>query len=102
VAEREADTFAALFLLPEKRVIAAFKSKFLECPLHLNEQTAFALMSQDVESVRMKCRTLRDLTRVLSSAVYYNGLHFLSLADQFGVSIEAMAIRLEELKLVQF
>lgn len=102
VTESEADTFAALFLLPEKRVIVAFKGKFLECPFRLNEQTAFALMSQDVDSVRLKCRTLRDLTRVLSSADYYNGLHFSSFAEQFGVSIEAMAIRLEELKLVQF
>lgn len=102
VTEREADTFAALFLLPEKRVIAAFKGKFLECPFQLNEQTAFALMSQDIDSVRMKFRTLRDLTRILSSADYYNGVHFSSLSDQFGVSIEAMAIRLEELKLVQF
>lgn len=102
VTETEADTFAAFFLLPEKPVVAAFRDKFLECPFSLNEQTAFALMSQDVDSVRLKCRTLRDLTRILSSAGYYNGLHFSSLAAQFGVSIEAMAIRLEELKLVQF
>jgi hypothetical protein len=42
------------------------------------------------------------LTRILSGAMYYNGMHFSSLAEQFSVSIEAMAIRLEELKLVQF
>lgn len=102
VTETEADTFAALFLLPEKPVFVAFRNKFLEFPFRLSEQTAFALMSQDVDSVRLKCRTLRDLTRVLSGAGYYNGLHFSSLAEQFGVSIEAMAIRLEELELVEF
>lgn len=102
VTESEADTFAAIFLLPAKRVVVAFKGKFLDCPFHLDEQTAFALMSQDIDSVRLKCRTLRDLTRVLSSAMYYNGRHFSSLAEQFSVSVEAMAIRLEELGLVQF
>jgi hypothetical protein len=46
-------------------------------------------------------RTLRDLARLLASATYYNGKAVYSLTEIFGVSVEAMAIRLEELDLVR-
>ena len=38
---------------------------------------------------------------VLAAAECFDGTHFHSLAKQFGVSVEAMAIRLEELKLLR-
>jgi hypothetical protein len=48
-----------------------------------------------------KFKTLRQLSRVLASAEHYNGLQFNSLANQFRVTNEAMAIRLEELELLE-
>ena len=98
--EAEADVFAAYFLLPEKQVNTAFKKVFLEAPFTLNDDTAFAL-GLDVELIQNRLRTLRDLSRFLASAERYNGIHLVSMAKQFNVSVEAMAIRLEELGLVQ-
>jgi len=98
--ETEADIFAAYFLLPAKLVKSAFQKVFLTQTFVLEEDTAFALMSESVESLQNRCRTLRDLTRILASAERYNGVQVTSLANQFKVSAEAMAIRLEELDLV--
>lgn len=97
--EIEADIFAALFLMPSKVVRAAFKDRFLTDHFTIDEDTAFALGFDDLSSLEKKCRTIRDLVKVLAGADHYNGRFFTSLAQQFGVSIEAMAIRLEELDL---
>jgi IrrE N-terminal-like domain len=98
--EFEADKFASFFLMPAKQVQAAFERFFLTDQFILNEATAFALGQGDYETLNNKCKTLRQLSRLLAGAEQYNGLHFISLADQFLVSPEAMAIRLEELGLV--
>jgi len=47
-----------------------------------------------------EANSLRQLARILASARSYNGRHFPSLADQFHASVEALAIRLEELALI--
>jgi Zn-dependent peptidase ImmA (M78 family) len=99
--EFEADNFAAYFLLPEKQVRIAFAQKFLTQSFVLDEATAFALSAEALSSLKSQCRTIRDLTRILASAEHYNGVRFDSIAKQFGVSNAAMAIRLEELGLVE-
>jgi Zn-dependent peptidase ImmA (M78 family) len=98
--EFEADKFASFFLMPAKQVQASFERIFLTDQFTLNEATAFALGQGDYQTLSNKCKTLRQLSRLLASAVHYNGQHFMSLANQFLVSDEAMAIRLEELGLV--
>lgn len=98
--EFEADKFASFFLMPAKQVQAAFERFFLTDQFMLNEATAFALGQGDYDTLNSKCRTLRQLSRLLAGAEQYNGVHFISLANQFLVSDEAMAIRLEELGLV--
>jgi len=95
--EREADRFATYFLMPEKLVRAGFSTLFLTDRFSVNEETAFALSRISLHDFRLKCKTRHDLSRALAGAQRYNGRHFTSLADQFRVSIEAMAIRLEEL-----
>ncbi|MEN5117546.1 ImmA/IrrE family metallo-endopeptidase [Luteimonas sp. TWI662] len=97
--ELEADKFATYFLLPKKLLAEEFKSRFLG-PFTLDEQTAFALLSKPIYEVLKSFPTLRHVSRKLASTAYYNGRHFVSLSESFGVSAEAMAIRLEELKLV--
>ena len=87
-------------VLPHAGVRAAFEKAFKDCKFVLNEDTAFALDPQDPEGLRASCRNDRDLSRLLAGATRYDGVHFVSLAEQFGVSVEAMAIRLEELKVV--
>lgn len=98
--EFEADKFATFFLMPRKLVQAKFKRLFLSDNFSLNEATAFALGRGNYEALKKNCKTLRQLSRVLASAENYNGLHFISLANQFHVSVETMSIRLEELELV--
>lgn len=98
--EFEADKFASFFLMPAKQVLSAFERFFLTDLFVLNEATAFALGRGDYEELHNQCRTLRQLSRLIAGAEQYNGLHFISLADQFLVTDEAMAIRLEELGLV--
>ena len=98
--ELEADKFAAYFLMPQKLVQTAFKRFFLTDRFTLTEATAHALGLGTYESLMKKFKTLRQLSRALASAEHYNGLHFISLANQFRVTTGAMAIRLEELELL--
>lgn len=99
--EVEADKFAAYFLMPAKLVKSRFVDMFGTEQFSLNENTAFALLCEPLHEVRKKCRSRRDLSRLLASSSCYNWRFFSSLANQFRVSIEAMAIRLEELSLVE-
>jgi Zn-dependent peptidase ImmA (M78 family) len=98
--ETEADAFASFFLLPEKQMRLVFESKFLTREFRLSETTAFALGVGSLGQLQSKCRTEHDLARILAGATQYNGFHFRCLADQFGVSMQTMAIRLGELHLV--
>jgi hypothetical protein len=98
--EFEADKFASYFLMPEKLVKASFKMYFGTDNFVLNEGTSFALNRDRSLELRRNCSTPRDLSRILAAADSYNGVRFFSLASQFRVSMEAMAIRIEELGLV--
>lgn len=95
--ETEANKFASYFLMPEKLVRQRFEMGFGTSPFFLTENTRFALSRGGIDL--RNCSTLRALTRVLASSTNYNGVRFRSLAEQFRVSDEAMAIRLEELEL---
>lgn len=100
--EWQADKFATYFLMPTKLVKKTFLSLFLAKPFQISDETAFALNEGTSEALYEKCKTLRGLCRLLADATFYNGAHFDSISKQFGVSTEAMAIRLEELGLVRF
>lgn len=100
--EYEADKFASYFLMPRKQITACFQKIFGAGVFFLNEETAFALSGKELHNLRRTCTTARDLASLLASATSYNGVRFASLANQFRVSREAMAIRLGELKLFSF
>lgn len=100
--EWQADKFATYFLMPTKLVKSTFVSLFLTQHFRITEQTAFALNEKSTRALRDKCRDLRGLARLLAKTTSYNGSHFYSLSERFKVSPEAMAIRLEELKLLDF
>lgn len=97
--EREADIFATEFLMPEKLLRERFSVCYLTDAFELTQNSAFAL-GYDYGSFIKRFKTLRQLSRVLANTETYNNKHFNSLSKQFNVSIEAMAIRLEELGLV--
>lgn len=98
--EREADRFATYFLMPENLVVARFLEIFHNHPFEITSETAFALGFKNANELARKCRTRRELARLLASTEHFNFEHFVSLANQFHVSTEAMAIRIEELGLV--
>lgn len=98
--EREADKFASYLLLPEKLVRTEFKNIFMVDEFVLTDNSIYALNPSNNEKINSQIQSRRGLSRFLAQTETYNGLHFLSLSDRFGVSIEAMAIRLEELKIV--
>jgi formiminotetrahydrofolate cyclodeaminase/Zn-dependent peptidase ImmA (M78 family) len=100
--EWQADKFATYFLMPSKLVKETFARLFLTEQFRITEETAFALNEHSSRELREKCRDLRGLSRLLSRTTSYNGANFYSLSELFKVSVEAMAIRLEELKLLFF
>lgn len=100
--EFEADKFASFFLMPAKLLQNRFKAAFGRDRFELNETTKFALLRSQARNLDQDKLTLRDLSRILASAGTFNGIHFLHLAEQFRVSIEAMAIRIEELGLIEW
>jgi hypothetical protein len=86
--------------MPAKLVRAKFSQIFGSAPFQLSEATAYALLSKDMHQARKKIKNPRDLSFELARAQRYNGKPVTSLAEQFRVSVMAMAIRLEELGLV--
>lgn len=100
--EIQADKFAAYFLMPKKIVEEVFQEVFETSKFVINENTTLAIRAGSISDFRLKCKNSRGLARVLSSADYYGGKSFNSLSKVFGVSVETMAIRLEELGLLEF
>jgi len=99
--EREADKFATYFLMPAKLVKSRFVELFGTERFTLTESAAFALTCSSLVNAKNKYKTRRDISRLLAGAKSYGGRNVYSLADQFRVSVEAMAIRLEELSVIQ-
>lgn len=99
--EREADKFASCYLMPPKLVAERFTSIFGPPPFTLTDDTAFALLGMGRPEAIRKLRSARELARTLARAERYDGKQVVPLANQFSVSWAAMAIRIEELKLLR-
>lgn len=97
--ERQANKFAACFIMPRKLVINQVKNLFSTSKIELNTQTAIAF-GMRLSDLRAMCKNVQDFARIIATAENYNARTFHSLADQFQVSPKTMAIRLEELGLV--
>ncbi|AWH84245.1 methenyltetrahydrofolate cyclohydrolase [Flavobacterium album] len=100
--EVEADKFATYFLMPERIILREFHRIYSVPQFQLNEDLAFKFGGRSTIDLRRECKDRRGLSRKLASAELYNDNYFTSLSKLFGVSIEAMAIRLEELNLVLY
>ena len=98
--EKEADKFATFFLTPEQLIRGHFYRTFQTDQFVLNEATAFALKRANLCDVLTQWRSRRHGARVLAKADHFDGRFFEPLFKRFGVSPEAMAIRLEELHLL--
>lgn len=100
--EKEADKFASSYLMPSIPVRDKFAAIFGTDKFVLSDVTAFALLRKGEVEARLETIDLRGLSLKLASAERYNGRQVVPLATQFKVSPTAMAIRIEELKLLQF
>lgn len=98
--EKDADKFATFFLMPEKLVRSRFIESFGMAQMTLNENNAFGISCLSLHALRQQCSTSRDFVLLVASSSSFFGRNFPSLAEQFQVSPLAMAIRLEELNLV--
>lgn len=100
--EIQADKFAAYFLMPGKTVKLLFQEFFIDQQFEINEETSFMLANCTSTELRKKIHNKRDLSRMIAKCEFYNYKPFNSMASIFKVSVEAMAIRLEELNLVKY
>ncbi|MDI5888589.1 cyclodeaminase/cyclohydrolase family protein [Flavobacterium yafengii] len=100
ITEKQADKFATFFLMPKRQLLKTFSELFNTRKLLINDNTAFNLIRGSESDLRSKIKNRRDFALKIASADIYAGHPFKSLAQQYNVSVIAMAIRLEELDLV--
>jgi len=100
--EVQADKFATYFLMPRKQVERAFETRFFTKKFIINKDSVFALNEDYVGKFREKCKNLRGLALYIAAVEHFSTNHFPSISKLFNVSVEAMAIRLEELELIEF
>ncbi len=93
-SELEADQFASSFLMPRKILIDQFRGRFKTEKLSLSDENIYGLFGAIRKS---KVPTGRDLSLHLATATRFHQNKFISLADTFGLSKSAVAIRLEQL-----
>lgn len=100
--ELQADKFATYFLMPKKQVRELFEQRFLTKKFFIDQNTTFNLTKNNITKLRKECKNLRGLSRKLASAESFGNEFFISIAETFNVSVEAMAIRLEEIGLLEY
>ena len=98
--EREADQFASMLLMPDRLVAQRVQQAFGRAPFVLDDITAQMLTPDDADGLLDARRHPLARAHTLASARSFGGRVFPSLAEQFGVSKMAMAIRIKELGLV--
>lgn len=100
LVEVQADYFAAFFLMPRKLLTERFLTRFGVVPFAFSVEQAFGLDPGNYLNLINGSVDLKNRARLLADAQQYQGNRFHSLADEFGVSIGAMAIQLVDLGLV--
>jgi IrrE N-terminal-like domain len=96
--EVDADRFTSAFLMSPRLVLREFEKRFCGEVFRLNEDSIFGL---SLGSARQRIRSTRDVSYTVAQAVMYMGRNFESLSTVFRVSPTTMAIRLEELGLIE-
>ncbi len=99
--EYQADKFASYFLMPKKLVEATFKQQFGTTIVKLNEESALSLTNSNISLVKKRIKNLREWSRIVANSNKIGIRPIESMSKIFNVSVEAMAIRLEELGLVE-
>lgn len=98
--EYEADKFAAYFLMPESVMREVFRGIFRADQFVISDEAAFAIGVQSATQLLNVCPSIRDLFLRLAKTTIFAGRPVNSIATIFGVSNGAMAIRIEELQMI--
>ena len=100
--EREADMFAAAYLMPRKWVSRDLEDRFGSLPIKVDENLAWWLDRTDHERL-LEPSADADFERARAIAICTNvgGRHFRSMREVYGVTATAMAWRLIELELIK-
>ena len=97
--EREADLFASIFLMPPKLLLQRIEYHFAQRPLRVNDNLQFLLCPNytDLDPAKL------DLEYALARAsIDFRRRHIVPLHQQFKVSVKAMAIRLQQLRVFSY
>ena len=100
--ERQADTFASLYLMPEKLLRQRIHETFsITPPITITDEIAFWLdPNEQQEVLREPASSHVSARRFAKCSNNFRGQHIIPLHEQFKVSISAMAYRIEELRLL--
>lgn len=98
--EYEADKFAACFLMPAALMREVFRGIFGVDQFVISNTSAFSLGARNAGTLLRECPTVRDLSLRLARTEIYAGRPVMAIADIFGVSHGAIAIRIEELEMI--
>ena len=100
--EREANYFAACFLMPRGYVTDQFRQRFpSNGPLRIDDAAVAHLGIYDRDALLYPTPGSLTRERIFARAKSYAGRPFVPLAELFQVSIETMAIRIQELGLIR-
>ncbi|WP_336346689.1 ImmA/IrrE family metallo-endopeptidase [Pseudomonas monsensis] len=101
--EREADRFAACFLMPQKLLKERFEFMFCcKGQLRFSDAIAFHLDPINPDRLLYASKDSWERELALARCTRFNNRNLVSLAQQFGVSDSAMCIRIKELDLVRW
>ena len=100
--EKEADAFAAAYLMPSKWIARDLESRFGSVPIRVDENLAWWLDKNDYERL-LRPSEDADIERAKAVSVCTNvgEGHFVSIKDEYGVTVTAMALRLIELDVIK-
>ena len=100
--EKQADRFAAAYLMPEKQVRAKFEERFGSQRFVFSDAHVFHVYGHLGNQVGIDDKQSLSRELSLASSRSFGRLHFPSLAETFRVSMMAMALRIRELDLIQW
>lgn len=99
--EAEADYFAACFLMPRNLVIERFSQIFgTKHPIIINDALAWHLVGNNFSELLNAPIDSLVREKAIARCDHIGTDYFASLAEQFHVSVESMAIRIKELRLI--
>ena len=100
--EKQADRFAAAFLMPEQQVRTKFEDRFRSQRFSFSDVHMFHLYGHLSDQVGIDDQQSLSRELALANSRSFDRHRFPSLAETFRVSPMAMALRIRELDLVQW